>query len=230
MKPGERPQVRRRLRATQFPRDTDATVFTVLLSDLIARIPGARAAALVDRDGEAIDYAGDMSPFDIKVAGAHWQIVLGQIAGVEPLRAPRQVVVRGLRRSFILRSLGDDYSVVIVLRARSGFAACTRAFAVFERALIAEAGIGRPHEGPIWRPIVVECDVRARPRALAEVGAASLQRLEVLGVVMGLQRGEHGFRVRIATGLETTVIREPGGAWYAEDAIDRRTKRPPRGL
>ena len=228
MKPAAQPQVRRRLRAAETPRDMDATVFTVILADLIARIPGAHAAALVDRDGEAVDYAGDLSPFDIKVAAAHFRIVLSEIGEVELLSEPRHVVIRGQHRSFILRALTQEYAVVIVLRPWAGFAPCTRAFAVFERALIAEAGIGRPHDGPLWRPIVVECDARARPRALAEVGAPSLQRLEVLGAVMGLKRGERGFRVRVTTGLETTVIREPGGAWYAEDAIDRRTKRPPK--
>jgi len=227
MKPRVRPQVPRRLRDAQVPRDTDATAFTTLLADLISRVPGARAAALVDRDGEAVDYAGDMSPFDIKVAGAHWQIVMGEISSVAALAAPRHVVVRGRLQSFILRALSDSYAVVIVLTRRAGFAPCTRAFAVFERALIAEAGIGRPHEGPVWRPVVVECDARARPRALAEVRAGRLQPLEVLGAVMGLRRGERGFRVRLASGLETTVIREIGGGWYAEDAIDRRTQRPP---
>ena len=144
MKPAAQPQVRRRLRAAETPRDMDATVFTVILADLIARIPGAHAAALVDRDGEAVDYAGDLSPFDIKVAAAHFRIVLSGIGEVElPLRATARRHPRPAR-SFILRALTQEYAVVIVLRPWAGFAPCTRAFAVFERALIAEAGIGRP--------------------------------------------------------------------------------------
>jgi hypothetical protein len=215
-----RPGLRRRMRPIELPRDTDVTAFTLLLSELIGRIPGARAAALVDADGESIDYAGTLSPFDVKIAAAHWQIVLGEVGRVPLLAGPRQIVVRGLEKSFVLRVLADGYAVVVVLAARAGFAASARGFSVFERALMAEAGIGRPQRGVEWTPVVVEYDARARPRTLAVRADAPPQALEVLGAVMGLGRGERGFRVRLATGVETTVVREPGGAWYADERID----------
>jgi len=223
MKPatGVDPRTRRRApRPAVVPRDTDATAFTLLLADLIGRIPGAHAAALVDRDGESIDYAGTLSPFDIKVAAAHWQIILGELDRVPPLRDPRHVVVRGLQKSFIIRPLADGYSVVLVLSTRGGFAPCTRAYTVFERALHAEAGIGRKAPGPPWTPVLVEHDARCRPRSLRALDAEMPQPTEVLGAVMGLGRGERGFRVRIVTGVETMLVREPGGAWYADEPID----------
>ncbi len=37
---------------------------------------GALAAALVDGEGETVDYAGLLSPYDIKVLAAEWRIVL----------------------------------------------------------------------------------------------------------------------------------------------------------
>jgi len=220
MKPGAVTVARRRKPGAQLARDTDATAFTVLLSDLVGRIPGAHAAALVDRDGEAIDYAGDLSPFDVKVAGAHWQIVLGELDRVEPFRRPRHVVVRGELRSFVLRALDDAYAVVLILRARAGFAHCPRAFGVFERALHGEAGIGKPQRGPAWTPVVVQRDARSRPRAIGTSGGGELLPVEVLGAVMGLGRSERGYRIRTATGVEATVVREPGGTWYADEPLE----------
>jgi hypothetical protein len=208
------------VRSTLLPRDTDATAFTVLLSELIGRIPGARAAALVDQHGESVDYAGSLSPFDVKVAAAHWQIILGELDSVMLLHKPKHVVVRGDEKSFVLRALAEAYAVVVVLSGRAGFAASTRAFEVFERALVAEAGIGSQPTGPTWTPVIVEYDARARPRTLATLPGAEPLVLEVLGAVMGLGRGERGFRVRLSTGFETTLVREPGGAWYADDPIE----------
>jgi hypothetical protein len=210
----------RRRESSARPRDTEATAFTTLLSDLITRVPGARAAALVDRDGEAIDYAGSLSPFDVKVAGAHWRIVLGELDSVPALRQPQSVIVRATERSFILRPLADGYAVIVILCARAGFAPSPRAFHVFERALRAEAGIGVAPAGPSWTSVVVSQDDRARPHAVASSAGATPQPVEVLGAVVGLGRGERAFRVRFATGFETTILREPGGMWYADEPID----------
>ena len=214
----------RHRRAIELTRDTEPTAFTVLLSELLTRIPGASAAALVDRDGESVDYAGNLSPFDVKVAAAHWQIVLGELQRTEPFVGTRQVVVRGTLKSFIVRTLAEGYSVVVVLSARAGFAASTRAFLVFERAILREAGIGASPNGPKWTPVTVENDVRARPRALAATASAPRLSLEVLGAVVGLGKGEKGFRIRLDSGFEATVVREPGGAWYADEPIDRSGK------
>ena len=203
----------------RLARDTEATAFTVLLTELIQRIPGAHSAALVDRDGESVDYAGVLSPFDVKVAGAHWQIVLADIRRSASLQRTRQILVRGQRRSFLLRSLADGYAVVVVLSARAGFSSSVRAFSVFERGLLAEAGIGTKPDGPVWTPVVVVEDERARPRSLATSRGVAAQAVEVLGAVMGLGRGERGFRIRMAGGFETTVVREPGGLWYADEPL-----------
>jgi len=216
--------VRRHPAASSLPRDTEATAFTTLLTELIGRVPGARAAALVDRDGESVDYAGALSPFDVKIAAAHWRIVLGELDRTRLLTQPRHIVVRGRQKSFIVRALADAYAVVVVMSKRAGFVPAPRAFLVFERALRAEAGIGTAPEGPVWTPVVVDQDARARPRTVASAAYAAAQPLEVLGAVMGLGPGERGFRVRLSTGFETTLVREPGGAWYADEPID-----PPEG-
>ena len=210
---------RRHPRPPTLPRDTDVTAFTVLLAELITRVPGAVAAALVDRDGESVDYAGTLSPFDVKIAAAHWQIVLCEMSSVTLLSDPRHGVIRGTRKSFVLRGLADSYAVVVVLSRGAGFTPSRRAFSAFERALLSEAGIGGPRGGVAWTPVVIQHDDRTRPLSLAMTPQASPQPLEVLGVVMGHGHGERGFRVRTSMGVETTVVREPGGLWYADEPL-----------
>jgi hypothetical protein len=39
--------------------------------------------------------------------------------------------------------------------------------------------------------------------------------VEVLGALVT----ERGFRVRLDTGVELTIVREAGGFWYADDAL-----------
>lgn len=189
----------------------DPTPFGRILGDLLARVPGAFAAALVDSEGETVDYAGLGDPFDVKVAAAHLRIVIRELEGFGKLGAPRWLVVRGGRRSIVTRSLPDGYALVLLLRRRAGFTSSERAFAVCERALAEEAGWPLAR-GPLWYPISVRIDRRGRPSRVGPDGVA----VEVLGAVMGLPARERGFRVRTSHGNELTLVREPGRAWYAD--------------
>lgn len=193
----------------------DLTSFAKLLSDLIGRLPGAFACALVDLGGETVDYAGLCEPFDVKVAAAHMRIVLNDLEEYGALGRPRWVVLRGANKSFVARRLPEGYALVVMLRRRAGFTAATRAFAVCERELAVEAG-WKNVDVPAWFPISVEVDRRGRPTRLGSVGAPALA-VEVLGAVMGLDRNERGFRVRTESGSELTVVREPGNTWYADE-------------
>lgn len=208
---------KRALRPSRRPpvRDMDATTFAKILSDLILRLPGAYACALVDLGGETVDYAGLADPFDVKVAAAHMRIVLNDLEEYGALGRPRWVVLRGARRSFVARRLPDGYGLVVLLRRRAGFTASARAFAACERALSAEAGWSHVDEGPPWFPVRVEVDRRGRP---VRVGTPP-QKVEVFGAVMGLPLRERGFRVRTAGGSELTVVREPGNSWYADEDL-----------
>jgi hypothetical protein len=192
----------------------DETSFATILSDLLARLPGAFACALVDLGGETVDYAGVCEPFDIKVAAAHLRIVLNDLEEYAVLGQPRWVVLRGRRRSFVARRLPEGYALIVILRRRAGFTAAPRAFAACERALALEAGWARGSD-PRWFPLVVEVDRRGRPRRL---GAPPVP-VDVLGAVVGLAWNERGFRVRTANGSELTVVREPGNSWYADDDL-----------
>lgn len=200
----------------------DATPFAQILIDLIFRLPGAYACALVDLGGETVDYAGVVSPFDVKVAAAHMRIVLNDLEEYGGLGRPRWVVLRGQKRSFVARRLPDGYALVVMLRRRAGFAASSRAYATCERELAVEAGWGNLYDGPAWFPVVVEVDRRGRPTTVGGIaGGASGPRVdvEVFGSVMGLPQNERGFRLRTVIGSELTVVREAGNTWYADEDL-----------
>ncbi len=199
----------------------DATPFMPILEDALARIPGAYAAALVDFEGETVDYAGLAAPFDVKITAAHLRICLSQIAEYGALGEPRWIVIRGAKKSIVARALPEGYALVVVLRRRAGFTASRRAFAACARALAHEAGWELVDDGPAWHPVRVESDRRGRPK---RVGA---RPVEVLGAVVGLPARERGFRVRTEEGTELTLVRESRNCWYSDEEIDALTPSRP---
>lgn len=205
----------------------DASPFAAILAVLVERVPGAYAASLVDREGESVDYAGVVNPFDVKVAAAHFRLILQEIERFGHLGAPRSLIVRGERRTIITLQLPDEYALVVLLRRRAGFLSSRRAYAACIRGLAAEAGWTLPPE-QAWFPVLVVTNPKRKPVLVNGHPAI------VMGTVVGLGRGERGFRVRIADDRELTVVREPGGAWYADewlpdDAFAARATLPPRG-
>jgi len=204
------------------------SAFTHILEHLIELEPIALGAALVDSDGEAVDYAGHLEPFYTKVAGALLRIVLDQVLSLGAARSPesplamgrlRQIVVRGVRRSFLVRPLPDGYALVVVLK-RQGFGVSARALAIAERKLTTEARWPLPADAaPIWYPVHVETAFRNRRRPLRMLAGSSWQRIEVLGSIVGLGR-DRGYRCRLRSGAELTLVREPAGAWYADELVD----------
>jgi predicted regulator of Ras-like GTPase activity (Roadblock/LC7/MglB family) len=219
---------RGRARAAVSPsRDNDASSFSPILIDFIARVPGAIGAVLVDRDGEAVDYAGRVDTYDLKLSGAHWQIVLRETRAVAmhfDLGATRVLAVRGERRSFIVHALPDDYALVLLLGKRAGFTARTRAFAVCERALAEEAGWSTATGSVGWFAAQV---VEGRSGRPSRIGANGQEyAVEVVGRLTGLAASEDGWRVRHEQGGELTLIREPGGHWYADEHVDALVGKP----
>jgi hypothetical protein len=207
------------------PRDQEESAFSAILADLVKRVPGAFAAAMVDGDGECVDYAiapprprgPVIDPYDVKIAGAHWNIVLAEIAQRPAITAPQTIVCRGEKRSFIIRRLPDDYSLVVLLGKRAGFLAVGRALDACERSLAHEAGWTLPKGRGIWIGVDVETDARARPTWLT-MGALSCS-VEVLGALTRLHKRERGFRVRLPSGGELNLVREVGDRWYADEKL-----------
>ena len=198
-------------------RDQHESAFTAILHELVLRVPGARAATLVDRGGETVDYWGRADPYDMKLAAAHWRIVLSDVREQKEMSAAAFLIIRAARKSFLVYGLPEDYALVLILGRAAGFAGWRRAVPACTRALVEEAGWTWVGSRPaMWHPVQVASDAQRKPAAMLAGGR--LRPVIILGAVAsGVAHNEKGWRVRMDTGLEATLVREPGGRWYADD-------------
>lgn len=209
----------------------DETAFSVILHELMHRLPGSLAAAIVDYEGETVDYAnGSLDPFEMKLVAAHWRIALASMQEQSRFTTLRWVVTRAERRSFLVYLLPEDYALVVVQRWRGAFVPFARPIATAVRALSKEAVWPPPVEAPpIWHAVEVTTDARRRPDRIRigeeDVGLVVLGKLATPSrLTPGTIRPEpkekgrdRGWRVRLDSGKELTLVREPGGHWYADD-------------
>jgi len=209
------PRSSRRKPPPSAPRDQATSTFTTVLDRLVVSTPSARGAALVDFEGETVDYAGTIDPFEMKVAAAHWQIVLSEIDDTK-LARPTQIVVRAHQRGYVLRRLNKEYAIIVVLHARAAFAVSERALAEAETALAREAGWARTNR-PVWFGVLVQTGAEHRPVELF-VGDV-WQPIEIMGALIGLRDREHGYRVRLPSGVEMMLVRERNGLWFCDEPI-----------
>jgi hypothetical protein len=207
-----------RRRSLPPPRDQHETAFTRILRALVSRIPGARAAALVDLEGETVDYWALIPPFDVKVAAAQWRVVVDEIRDRRYLSATTFVALRGGRASYQAHVLPEGYALVVVLSRGAGFGGWRRAVAACRLELAREASWStRGARAQTWYATRVTTDGSRRPVALGVPPCTN--KLEVLGsMASGMGRRERGWRVRVANGIEATLVREPGGNWYVDEA------------
>jgi predicted regulator of Ras-like GTPase activity (Roadblock/LC7/MglB family) len=201
-------------------RDQHESAFAAILGDLVIRVPGARAAALVDRDGETVDYAGSRNPYDLKVAAAHLRIVLDQTLAqrsiAQALGEARRVLVRASRASFVVQRLPESYALVLCLARGAGFRGLTRALPVCVHRLANEAGW--PPAPSSWHTAEVVIDARNTPRALRFSDRED--PLEILGRFRTvLPEHERAWRVRTFSGIEFTLVRESCGFWYMDALV-----------
>ena len=199
-----------------WSRDMEASPFHTMLLTLISRVPGAFAAALVDEVGETVDYAGEIEPDDIKIASAHWRVVLGG-AAVTGMGDARSISVSGSLRSFVVAALGNEYAVIALLSPGRAVAPLSRAFAAFEQSLIREVGLEFRAVTDRWFDVSVVCGADRRP--LRVIDGPFDETIEVLGAIHGLGTNEIGFRVRTRVGGELTIVRERTGIWYADTRV-----------
>lgn len=205
------------------PRDQEESAFASILADLVARVPGARAAALVDRGGETVDYAGRGNPYAVRVAAAHFRLVLDEATAQRSLAAANSFVVRAARASFVVRLLADGYALVLCLSRGAGFRGLARAVPASVYRLAREAGWKQ--EATSWHAVDVLVDDHLRPCSLRIGGLEA--PLEIFGRFRAaLPRHERAWRVRVQTGIELTLVRESGGFWYSDEVVGLRRCRP----
>lgn len=211
--------------SSEARRDQRESAFAVILAAFVSRVPGARGAALVDFEGETVDYAGRVDSFELRVAAAHWRIVLNEAAAQPSLKGVGALAIRAARRTYLVSVLPEGYALVAILVRRAGLSGYKRALAVCARALGEEAawswvGVSPPAS---WFWLDVVADERRRPSAVRGVRDEDRARpVEILGSVVtrsGPEPRERAWRVRFDSGLEAMLVREPGGMWYTDEAL-----------
>jgi hypothetical protein len=203
------------------PRDQATSTFTRVLEQLVAVTAGAQAAALVDFEGETVDYAGRLDPFELKITAAHWLIVLSETAEGTHIGPIDRLTVRARARAYYVRRLAENYAVVLVLHPRAAFAVSERAMQEAIAGLSAEAGWPLPRDAARWFWVEVEAERSGRvvrPKRLKVAGR--FQPVEVMGALVGLTSREKGFRVRLPSGAEMMLVRERLGCWFADEHIE----------
>jgi len=203
------------------PRDQHASPFTAVLERLCAST-AALGAALVDGEGETVDYAGSLEPFDIRVTAAEWTVVLSlaRQAPSSAISGAHLVMARGTLRSFAVVGLDEGYAIVLALPRRC-FGASPRALAAVVQDLSEEAGLRVPARKPgedRWYLAYVQGHASDRRRPARLQAGEGWEELAVLGRLGGgLGPGEQAYRVRLHGGRELTLLRERGGLWFADE-------------
>lgn len=207
-------------------RDQGESPFALLLGMLLDAIPFARGAALVDFEGETVDYAGEVDPFELRVAAATFQLLLGELRGTPRFEAVRQVNVACRKSGYVVRVLDPHYSLVVVVRRLGTFQISERVVDEIEAHLLLEAGFA--FKPPHWHRVEVDAQGRPpRPRRIRRVlaeGSLTLPNDEgeawtdviVLGQLVTLAQGEHGYRVRLDTGAEVNLVCERSRLWFID--------------
>ncbi len=202
-------------------RDQEASPFSAILWRLCEGC-SAHAAALVDKEGETVDYAGRISPYEIRVAAAELRLVLAftRTAEVPGFRDVNEIRIRTGLRSYAIVGLGDGYAIVIEL-LRHSLSLSRRALAQAMRELEFEAGISSVLEpGAMrWSRVKVKpsADDSRRPEAVWL--ESSWQPVTVLGRYRSadLARRERGYLARLPNGAEFSLVREPLGYWFVDE-------------
>lgn len=195
------------------------SAFRLILAALVQRVRGARGAALVDLEGETVDYAGSGDPFFLRVTAAHFRIVLEDVRRQASFLGTRFVIVRGGRSRFVVYGLPEGYAVVLWLPPGVDLVErCRRPLSDCALRLAREAGWSLRGLEP-WHAADIRPSERGRPTAVHFDGQQ--EPVDILGqLVAGLRPGERGWRVRLRTGVETTLIRDDSGHWYADEPLE----------
>lgn len=209
--------------AAQAPREQAITAFSRILEHLCVDT-GSSAAALVDKEGETVDYHSvSLSEYDVRVMAAEWRLVLGalQRSRIGAAAGPHRVLVRAARASFAVIELAAGYCVVLLLPRRS-FDFSERALAVGLAALCQESGLELMRgvsKRERWKRVRVKTADNDERKPVALWRSNAWHSLVILGRYqrVDLAGRDLGYRARMEDGAEFGLVREPLGLWYAEN-------------
>jgi hypothetical protein len=204
-------------------RDQSDSAFSAILARLCDDC-GALAAALVDGEGETVDYAGLLTPYDIKVLAAEWRIVLAVLhdSSLPVFNKVTSLAVRAKRRSYYMEAMPDGYAIALRVPQHC-FTVSRRALSQAMRDLGREAGLERPETRAEVRWARVRVRTPAASRLLRRPDAIWLKEgwspLTILGRYQArdLSHSELGYLARLASGAEVCLVREPLGVWFIDN-------------
>jgi hypothetical protein len=170
-------------RPPMFARGLDATGFTEPLESLVTELPEALSATFIDDEGEAVDLAARVDPFEARVAGAvlalplHLARAFARKAGLGEVLG---LWVVGAHRAALTAFVGDGLDLVLVVEGTGGRERVREALAETAATLRYEAGLAgdAPAFAVESRRLSSGSD---RPVAVTERGVRREVR-EVLGV------------------------------------------------
>jgi predicted regulator of Ras-like GTPase activity (Roadblock/LC7/MglB family) len=202
----------------KLQRDRPDSEFSFILNRFVQVHEEVLAAVVVDGDGECVDYASVIDPYEAKVFGAALLSTTADItAAARRMGAgsPIQWVVEASRYDLLVRRLSDDFALVVVLTSHGLNAHVLAAMNALSDALRFEAGVAAAN----WDPSSVPFRVQTRlgpqgeelPASVYDGGVAQavqavLARWTERGVISAADR--ICFRVRVAKG-ELTLVFEP---------------------
>jgi hypothetical protein len=199
--------------------------FTTILEQFCQSVVGGMAAGLADEEGECVDLAAppvsvsadgaqNVGGYVVKLAAAHWQLVMREAVEKHTLGGIRQLWVNGESFGCVVVGLFEGYVLVLLCTPAALPAVSQRAIRQCEVELSLEAGwpVPRP-ELAMWKRVGVMVDGKGLPQALryAQQWHPGLQVTEILATVTGFERG---YRVCHDGETELDLVRDAAGFWY----------------
>lgn len=211
--------------AHEVDRDQVETSFTVVLRELFHSDPSNVAIVFVDREGECVDYCGSVDPYEMKVVGAHMQVVLQNLRpSLEKLTMGElgELHVHAERYELVVRRIDDEYACIVMRREGGNDDVMLAALERAIRRLRELSGLAVPRWDLVDGGLLVE--VRESigwgfaPECIVDSGRrirvdAVLGRWEESGGLTG--RPLICFRVHTEDGQDCTLVfDEPHERWF----------------
>jgi predicted regulator of Ras-like GTPase activity (Roadblock/LC7/MglB family) len=198
-----------RLAAVQ--RDIHETGFSKLLDSLVRQLPDAVCAVFIDGEGETVDLASRVDPFDARIAGAEMAIALHTARACrDKLQegALLEMRIEGARRSMIVRMVSEGYDLVVVVEGSAITGRVAELTASTAIALVVEAGLDPPPSYAVLRSVEERPSKTGLfvPTVFEEAG--SRRRVEA---ILGHRDDGNGvvkFLVRLEDGEELMVVHD----------------------
>ncbi|MGK2906390.1 MAG: roadblock/LC7 domain-containing protein [Desulfuromonadales bacterium] len=92
--------------------------FKSLLKTLIESVPGAQGAIIADWEGEAVDHAGIMDDYDLKVIGAHKGVILHSMREVVDRLGNdelKEIIITTKQAQTLVLPVTKEYYLVLTL-------------------------------------------------------------------------------------------------------------------